>query len=168
MYFFILLDIKQNKYPALTMDVPSLFGDLLLDGVVHRGGWWWRREHGGGHRPWRDVGFACGNRWLPGGDVGLPGGNWWLAWRWCDPFWRQKHFGRCSSCGDGCCFGNLWEDSLWSDWWTAGGSGSLLVQVGDVVVMIWRQFSWSRRVNNHLRNGWNNKRMQMEHWNMSN
>lgn len=135
------------------MDVPSLFGDLLLDGVVH---WcdrrWWRGESGGSYWSRWDVGLARGCRWLPGWDSGLPGGDY--AWRRGDPLWRLRRFGRCCGCrrhGGGGCFGNNGDDSLWSHW-RADGGGPLLIHVGDAVVMIWRQFAWSRGVNNHLRN----------------
>lgn len=154
------------------MDVSSLFGHLLLDGVVHRGDRRRRcRGSGGSYWLWWDVGLACGCWWLPGWDEGLPGGNWRLVCRRGNPLWRQRCLGR----GCGCCwFGDEGEDSPWSHWWAVGsggdgcsGSGPPLIQVWDVVVMIWRQLAWSRGVNNHLRNGWKNKRMEMERWNMS-
>lgn len=155
------------------MDVPSLFGDLLLDGVVYwsdRWRWWWG-ESGGRHWSWWDVGLACGCWWLPSRHKGLRSGNHRLACRRWDPLWRQRRFGRrrgCRSRGGGSCwFGNNGEDSPLSHRRAEGGGGPPLIYVGDAVVMIWRRFSGSRRVNNHLRNGWNNKRMQMEHWNMS-
>lgn len=137
------------------MDIPSLFGDFLLDGVVYRCDLWrcWG-ESGGRCRC--DVGLVCGYWWLPGGDGGLPGGNRWLAWRRGDPLWRQRRFGHgCGwgSRGGSCRFGDNGEDSLWSHRWVDGGSGPLLIQVRDVVVMIWRRFSWSRGFNNHLWNG---------------
>lgn len=156
---------------VLTVDIPSLFGNLLLDGVVYWcDRWWWWGESGGSHWPWWDVRLACGCWWLPGRDNGLPGGNCRLAWRWGDPLWRRRCFGRCCGCrsrGGGCWFGNNGEDSLLGHWWADGGGGPLLIHVWDAVVMVWRQFARSRGVNNHLRNGWNNKRIQMEHWNMS-
>jgi len=158
------------------VDIPSLFGDLLLDGVVHwcdRRGW---GLSGGSHRSRWDVGFACRYWWLSRWDKRLLGGNCRLAWRWGGPpgRWgdppgrrggppgRRGGFGCCC----GWCFGDNREDSLLSHWW-AGGGGPPVILIRDVVVMIWRQFAWSRGVNNHLWNGWNHKRMQIEHWNMS-
>lgn len=164
---------EYNIKLVLTVDIPSLFGDLLLDGVVYRCDRWWcgGGAFGGSHWPWWDVGLACRCWWLPGWDKGLPGGNCWLAWRRGDSRWRLRCFGRCrgshSRGGGGCWFGDNGEDSLLSHWWAHGGGGPLLIHVGDAVVMIWRQFAWSRGVNNHLRNGWNDKRMQREYWNMS-
>lgn len=139
------------------MYIPSLFGDLLLDGVVYWCEWWWRwGESSGSHRPWWDVGFVRGYQWLLGWDKRLPGGNCRLTWRRGHPLWRQRCSGRrcgCRSCGGGCRFGNNGEDSLLSHRWVFGGGGSFLIHVGDAVVMIWRQFAWSRGVNNHLGNG---------------
>lgn len=45
------------------------------------------------------------------------------------------------------------DDSPLSHWRVDGGGGPLLIHVGNMIVMIWRQFAWSRGVNNHLRNG---------------
>lgn len=85
---------RENK---LTVNVPPLFGDLLLDAVVHRGHrghWWWRR--------WRHVGFA-GDHWgLPGRDDGSLGWNVRLACGRDDPPRRQRGFGDGGSGGGGC------------------------------------------------------------------
>ena len=140
------------------MDVPSLFGDLLLDGVVYWCDWSWRwRESGGGHWSCWDVGLAGGHWRLPGRHKGLRSGNHRLARRRRDPLWRQGRFGRRRSCsrrgGGGCRFGNYGEDSPRSHRRVEGGGGPPLIHVRDAVVMIWRRFAGSRRVNNHLRNG---------------
>lgn len=134
------------------MNIPSLLGDLLLDGIVHWcDRWQWQGWSGGNCWPW-DVGFASGYRWLSGGYEGLSGGyegfsggDQRLVLRWGHP--RAGCLG--CSCGD---WRQFREDDLWSDWWASGG-GPLLIQVWDVVVMIWRHFAWSQGVNNHFRDG---------------
>lgn len=146
---------------VLTVHISSLFGYLPLNGVV----WWRGYEWGffcGNHNPWSDVGFECGYWWLLSWDEGLSSGNCWFAWKWGDCPGGRRGF----SCSCEWWFWNNGEGFLWSYWWADCGN-PFVIQVWDVVVMIGRQFAWSRGVNNHLWNGCNDKRMQMEGWKMS-
>lgn len=127
--------IKNNN--NLTVNVPSLFGDLLLDGVIY----WchWRRR-------WRwDVGLACGYRGLLGWDDRLLGRTVWLACGRSDPSRRQRGLGR--RCGRrrcrrrhlGCCrFGNVGEDSPLGHRKADGCGGPPLIDIRDAVVVIRR------------------------------
>lgn len=137
------------------MNVPSLFGDLLLDGVIYWCHWRWRRR-------W-DVGLACRYRGFLGWDDRLLGWSFWLACGRSDPSRRQRGLGRRrgrrSHCRLDCCrFGNVGEDSPLGHRRADGCGGPPLIDIRDAVVVIRRWSAWIWGVDYCLRDGWKNKK----------